>query len=41
MYINFIQSSLSNRWIKINFDSKWTFEFQNVIVQILKFFACV
>jgi hypothetical protein len=24
MYIDFIQSFLSNYWIKINFDSKWT-----------------
>jgi hypothetical protein len=24
MYIGFIQSSLSNHWIKVNFDSKWT-----------------
>jgi hypothetical protein len=24
MYINFIQFSSTNRWIKINFDSKWT-----------------
>jgi len=24
MYINFIKSSSSNHWIKINFDSKWT-----------------
>jgi hypothetical protein len=41
MYIDFIQSSSFNLWIKINFDSKFNFEFQNVVVQILKFFAYV
>jgi len=35
MYIDFIQSSSSNRWIKINY------EFQNVIMRILIFFTYV
>jgi hypothetical protein len=36
LYIHdFIQSFSSNYWMKINF------EFQNVVMQILKFFPCV
>jgi hypothetical protein len=35
MYINFIQSSSSNYWIKMNF------EFQNVVLQNFKFFVYV
>jgi hypothetical protein len=35
MYIDFIQSSSFDHWIKMNF------EFKNVVVQILKFYICV
>jgi hypothetical protein len=39
VYIDFIQSTSSNHWIKINFDSM-KFEFKTV-VQNFKFFTCV
>jgi len=38
MHIDFIQFSSYNHWIKLNFDSKMSFEFQNVVFHILKFF---
>jgi hypothetical protein len=37
MYINFIQSSSFNHWIKINFDSKWTLSFKILWCKILNF----
>jgi hypothetical protein len=37
MYIDFIQSFLFNHWIKINFDSKWTFS-SKMLCKFLNFF---
>jgi hypothetical protein len=37
MYINFIQFSSSNRWVKINFDSKWTLSSKMLSCKFLSF----
>jgi len=41
MHIDFIQSSSSNHWIKLNFDSKWTSSFNCCHAHSKLFFLCL
>ncbi len=40
MHIDFIYSSSSDHWIKLNFNSKWTLN-KNVVMHVLKFFFLI